>query len=146
MFFLLTVPPARPGHCKLDNLTAVAVTASSSSSAETTDVGEVHDNGIVVHCQAGFDGGLPQTFLLEVRRHDGGELIANQSVTSRPYFRVDGLAPDTLFTLDVYALNAKGRSMPVRLKTQTRKVLTQPASADVKYSFSAGKKLQSSLI
>ena len=37
--------------------------------------------------------------------------------------------------LDVYAINAKGRSAPVRLKTRTRKV-----HADVKYSFSAGKK------
>ena len=37
--------------------------------------------------------------------------------------------------LRVYAINAKGRSPGVRLKTRTRKV-----HADVKYSFSAGKK------
>ena len=61
--------------------------------------------------------------------------MANQSVTSRPRFKVDGLAPNTIFTLDVYAINAKGRSAPVRLKTRTRKV-----HADVKYSFSAGKR------
>ena len=66
-------------------------------------------------------------------RHNGAELVANQSVTSRPRFKVDGLAPNTVFTLDVYAINAKGRSTPVRLKTRTRKV-----HADVKYSFSAG--------
>ena len=107
---------------------------SNRLSSQTTDVAEVHDNGVIIQCQAGFDGGLPQTFLLEVR-HNGAELVANQSVTSRPRFKVDGLAPNTIFTMDVYALNAKGRSKPVRLKTQTRKV-----HADVKYSFSAGKK------
>ena len=107
---------------------------SNRLSSQTTDVAEVHDNGVIIQCQAGFDGGLPQTFLLEVR-HNGAELVANQSVTSRPRFKVDGLAPNTIFTMDVYALNAKGRSKPVRLKTRTRKV-----HADVKYSFSAGKK------
>ena len=106
---------------------------STRLSSQTTDVAEVHDNGVIIQCQAGFDGGLPQTFLLEVR-HNGAELVANQSVTSRPRFKVDGLAPNTIFTMDVYALNAKGRSKPVRLKTRTRKV-----HADVKYSFSAGK-------
>ena len=63
---------------------------------KTTDVNEVnvHGNGgvgivggLVVQCTAGFDGGLPQTFLLEVR-HEGRDLIANQSVASRPYFKV----------------------------------------------------------
>ena len=117
------MPPARPANCKLDNLTATE---------GSPDVAEVHDNSIVVHCQAGFDGGLPQTFLLEVRQN-GGNLIANQSVTSRPFFRLDGLAANSFFTLDVYALNAKGRSIPVRLKIRTRKL-----HADVKYSFSAG--------
>ena len=132
--FHFPVPPSRPSHCKLDNLTAI--TAASGGRGEMspagTDVSEVHENGVVIHCQAGFDGGLPQTFLLEVR-HNGAELVANQSVNSRPRFKVDGLAPNTIFTLDVYAINAKGRSIPVRLKTRTRKV-----HADVKYSFSAG--------
>ena len=113
---------------------------STRLSSQTTDVAEVHDNGVIIQCQAGFDGGLPQTFLLEVR-HNGAELVANQSVTSRPRFKVDGLAPNTIFTMDVYALNANGRLKPVRLKTRTRKV-----HADVKYSFSAGKKAFKKLV
>ena len=68
-------------------------------------------------------------------------LVANQSVTSRPRFKVDGLAPNTIFTMDVYALNAKGRLKPLRLKTRTRKV-----HVDVKYSFSAGKKAFKKLV
>ena len=131
-FFSFLVPPSRPSHCKLDNLTAITAAPGREVSEAGTDVTEVHENGVVIHCQAGFDGGLPQTFLLEVR-HNGAELVANQSVNSRPRFKVDGLAPNTIFTLDVYAINAKGRSIPVRLKTRTRKV-----HADVKYSFSAG--------
>ena len=42
---------------------------------------------LCLDCQAGFNGGLPQTFLLEVR-HNGLDLVANQSVTSRPFFKV----------------------------------------------------------
>ena len=102
--FSLSVPPARPSHCKLNNLTA---------GLETTDVAEVdhgghgghvvggHRGGLLVQCTAGFDGGLPQTFLLEVR-HDGRDLIANQSVASRPYFKVRFyrlyLLPNSKFT------------------------------------------------
>lgn len=127
---LLAVPPARPSNCKLDNLTSGALASEAPA-----DVTEVHDNGIVVHCQAGFDGGLPQTFLLEVRRQDNSGLVANQSVTSRPSFRIDGLPPDTLVYLDIFAVNAKGRSIAVRLKMRTKKI----HQADVKYSFSAGK-------
>ena len=86
--FSLSVPPARPSHCKLDNLTA----GDQGRGGETTDVNEVApvhaiSGGLVVQCTAGFDGGLPQTFLLEVR-HEGRDLIANQSVASRPYFKV----------------------------------------------------------
>ena len=92
--FSLSVPPARPSHCKLDNLTA-----GHLGLQETTDVNEVNHvgssshtvshrgSGLLVQCTAGFDGGLPQTFLLEVR-HEGRDLIANQSVASRPYFKV----------------------------------------------------------
>ncbi len=61
--------------------------------------------------------------------------MANLSVAFRPHFRLVGLAPNTAFTLDVYSMNAKGRSKPVRLKARTRNALP----ADVKYSFSAGK-------
>ena len=72
--FHFPVPPSRPSHCKLDNLTAITATPGAPSrdhSAEIsgnspTDVAEVHDNGVLIYCQAGFDGGLPQTFLLEV--------------------------------------------------------------------------------
>ena len=91
--FSLSAPPARPSHCKLDNLTAGHLDLQ-----ETTDVNEVNHvgghavsslrgRGLLVQCTAGFDGGLPQTFLLEVR-HEGRDLIANQSVASRPYFKV----------------------------------------------------------
>jgi hypothetical protein len=133
-FFLLAVPPARPSGCRLDNSTPSATSSTASEAAITNEVPSSGDS-LVVYCKAGFDGGLPQTFLLEVR-HSGRDLVANQSVTSRPHFRVDGLAPDTAFTLDVYSLNAKGRSTPVRLTARTRKSTGQ---ADVKYSFSAGK-------
>ena len=81
----------------MDNLTA-GDQRGRGAVGKTTDVNEVNVHGgglgiggivggLVVQCTAGFDGGLPQTFLLEVR-HEGRDLIANQSVASRPYFKV----------------------------------------------------------
>lgn len=119
----------------MDNLTSEALTVELEAVNVSSDVVLAsNSDSLVVFCHAGFDGGLPQTFLLEVRRN-GVDLVANQSVASRPHFKVDGLAPDTAFTLDVYSMNAKGRSMPVRLSMHTRKQLP---GADVKYSISAG--------
>ena len=77
-FIFFSVPPARPNNCNLDN---------SSSAYEVNEVTALSDSSLVIDCQAGFNGGLPQTFLLEVR-HNGHDLVANQSVASRPFFKV----------------------------------------------------------
>jgi len=62
-----------------------------------------------VDCVEGFDGGLPQFFLVEVVEVPERRLRFN--ATSRfPSFSIHGLEPGLNFMLQLFAVNAKGRS------------------------------------
>ena len=74
-------------------------------------------DGLRVTCQPGFDGGLPQSFLLEVRLGGGGREASGNAVLGgggsgggdvlsrtrsvRPDFVVSGLAPGTEYSIEV---------------------------------------------
>ncbi|XP_049786327.1 roundabout homolog 3-like [Schistocerca cancellata] len=64
---------------------------------------------VAVQCVEGFDGGQPQSFLLEVVDGASGHLLFNMTQPS-PTFLVDGLAAGQLLQLRVSAFSAKGRS------------------------------------
>jgi hypothetical protein len=64
---------------------------------------------VEVACSAGFDGGLPQHFLLELTASNGGPVRLNQT-SDLPFFFLSDLEPGITFRLAVYAVNAKGRS------------------------------------
>ncbi|XP_052125087.1 nephrin [Frankliniella occidentalis] len=71
-----------------------------------------------VRCFEGFNGGLPQSFLLEVRDPVSQALRAN--VTSGwPAFQVDRLEAGASYQACVYSVNSKGRSDPVILQAST---------------------------
>ncbi|XP_059048007.1 neural cell adhesion molecule 1-B-like [Achroia grisella] len=69
---------------------------------------------VEVWCVAGFDGGLPQTFLLEVYTDDSPTPRARLP-SSEPSWTVRGLEWEVRFRLAAVALNSKGRSPPARL-------------------------------
>lgn len=81
---------------------------------------------VEVRCHAGYDGGLPQEFLLEVY-HGDIDLLANirplYNVTNKdePLFFLTGLqaSVDAGVHVLVYAINAKGRSQPMVLSEVT---------------------------
>ena len=91
---------------------------------------------VEVSCSPSFDGGLPQTFVLEIRHAISLKLVSKEE-KSKPYFRITHLPPETKLSLHLYAYNAKGNSTAVGLETITGKNPHQ--TQDVKYSFSAGK-------
>ncbi|XP_026678990.1 nephrin-like [Diaphorina citri] len=77
-------------------------------------------HGLSVECQSGFDGGLPQTFLLELYNDHSHVRLTN--VTSRePHFTVEGLGSGVGFDIFLYAVNSKGRSEPTILQAHTLK-------------------------
>lgn len=62
-------------------------------------------------CTEGFDGGLPQTFFMEILELPG--LRSRLNVTSYrtpPTFFADGLDPGMSYRIMLYAVNAKGKS------------------------------------
>ncbi|XP_022256240.1 hemicentin-1-like isoform X1 [Limulus polyphemus] len=73
---------------------------------------------ILVECLEGFNGGLEQTFIMEVYTKESGTLYAKVS-SHVPIFLVNGLTPGTFFILLVYAVNRCGRSSVVRISTST---------------------------
>ena len=63
-------PPTQPNLCKLVN--------------QTTDL-------LHVECEAGFDGGLDQTFNLQVIDVASGVVLTNVSNSVKPFFSITGL-------------------------------------------------------
>ena len=80
------------------------------------------NSGFRVLCREGFDGGLPQTFLLEVYE---GEALKSKVTNQHPDFEVAHLAQQAgkaadsavaVLKLYVFARNAKGSSEPFILE------------------------------
>jgi hypothetical protein len=71
-----------------------------------------------VHCSPGFNGGMEQFFLMEVRESQSQVLRYNVSSTV-PRFSVTGLEAGSHYQACVYSFNHKGRSEPVVIQAST---------------------------
>lgn len=91
-------PPATLRNCLVAN--------------QTTD-------SLLVQCEQGYDGGLAQTFHLEVYESTNEHLTANISTVEKPVFLVGDLEIATSYILVLYAANAKGRSNSVAIVAAT---------------------------
>ncbi|KAJ9597409.1 hypothetical protein L9F63_011730, partial [Diploptera punctata] len=76
-------------------------------------------NSVEVSCQPGFDGGLPQYFLLELYSADSGVPRYNLTSSEHPTFFLANLEPDVTFRIAVFAVNSKGRSAGIVLEEVT---------------------------
>uniref|UniRef100_A0AAR5Q314 Ig-like domain-containing protein n=1 Tax=Dendroctonus ponderosae TaxID=77166 RepID=A0AAR5Q314_DENPD len=76
-------------------------------------------SSVEIYCLPGFDGGLPQHFLLEL--YTENSLIPRYNVTAfaEPYFFLDNLETDVIFRMVVFAVNSKGKSNGVVLEEIT---------------------------
>ncbi|KAG7202911.1 hypothetical protein KM043_010052 [Ampulex compressa] len=86
-----------------------------------------------VECTAGFDGGQPQHFLLEVFDQHTGILQANVTSKDNAAFTVQGLEPGKVLNMVLYAVNAKGRSDPTLLEGFTLKVAEKQTGTPVPF-------------
>ena len=77
-------------------------------------------SSLQVSCGSGFDGGLKQTFQLELRDARTSRPIANIS-HDKPEFVVKGLMPGEGYIITIYSVNGKGSSEPVILHAFTMK-------------------------
>lgn len=76
------------------------------------------EDSIRVDCVDGYDGGLVQHFIMEVRDTTQQRLRANLT-NSWPSFTARGLTPGSSFLLVIYSANAKGRSKAVVITAVT---------------------------
>ncbi|XP_011639575.1 nephrin, partial [Pogonomyrmex barbatus] len=88
-----------------------------------------------VECTAGFDGGQPQHFLLEVFDQHTGILQANVTSRENAAFTVQGLEPGRVLNMILYAVNARGRSDPALLEGFTLKVAEKQTGTPVPFEF-----------
>nr|XP_053638917.1 uncharacterized protein LOC128693318 [Cherax quadricarinatus] len=85
---------------------------------------------VQVGCGAGYDGGLPQNFIMEVYETESRKLKSN--VTSKTaVFTVRGLPSGLLLTIIMYAANTKGRSQPSLLQAATLHNINHKHISDV---------------
>ncbi|CAH0384470.1 unnamed protein product [Bemisia tabaci] len=96
-------------------------------------------NSFMVRCSEGFNGGLHQSFIAEVRDFNSQELRAN--VTSPvPRFTIYGLDPSTNYQVHVFAFNQKGRSEPLTIPCDDNLLIgggTLPRQKRTKYEVSS---------
>lgn len=79
-----------------------------------------------IECMEGFDGGLPQSFLMEVLELPSLRLKSNISTyKAPPVFYVEGLEPGASYRIKLYAVNAKGKSDPTIIDPVTIKGVLQ---------------------
>lgn len=74
---------------------------------------------LFVSCGKGFDGGLPQNFLMEVIDAKTQFTVANTTNSISPAFTVTGLRPGTGYIVSVQAFNSKGSSNPMQIHAFT---------------------------
>ncbi|XP_076030186.1 uncharacterized protein LOC143018581 [Oratosquilla oratoria] len=84
-----------------------------------------------VRCSAGFDGGLAQTFILELYEPNGSKLLANVS-NQTPVFSVPDMPPGMTVNAVVYPYNGKGRGGMVSFNAYTLKDVAERRTAAVK--------------
>lgn len=72
-----------------------------------------------VRCNEGFNGGLPQSFMLEVRESHTQEMRANMTSPVARFNVTNGLEPGAHYQAAVYAYNPKGKAEPVILQAAT---------------------------
>ncbi|XP_050702989.1 serine/arginine repetitive matrix protein 2-like [Eriocheir sinensis] len=111
--------------------------AATPEPVNNCTVENVSSTSASVRCQAGWDGGLAQTFTLSVtpaasaskpgtREDDGRKeaaprVLANTSTAPKPEFFLTGLEPGTKYVLTIMGVNKKGESEPMHLAIFTLK-------------------------
>ncbi|XP_060532294.1 nephrin-like isoform X2 [Cylas formicarius] len=82
-----------------------------------------------IRCSEGFNGGLTQAFLLEVRESHSQDIRSNLT-SSAARFTVNNLVPGEQYQAVVSAYNSKGRSEPVIIQASTLRLPEKQLTAE----------------
>lgn len=90
--------PSAPYNCTVFNITA---------------------SGLQVSCLQGYDGGLAQSFHIQVHQSKTDKIVFNATSQWSSNFSVHSLEPGTAYELHIWSGNEKGRSSSVLLLAET---------------------------
>ncbi|KAJ9581207.1 hypothetical protein L9F63_023612, partial [Diploptera punctata] len=82
-----------------------------------------------VNCAPGFNGGMEQSFLMEVRESQS-QVLRYNFTSLKPVFSVTGLEPGAQYQACVYSFNHKGRSEPVVVQAATLRLPEKQLTAE----------------
>ncbi|KAG7295240.1 hypothetical protein JYU34_022218 [Plutella xylostella] len=94
--------------------------ADKPSSPKACEITNVTYDSLTLNCTPGHDGGIRQTFLLQVFDMGTGLLLANLT-NEEPEFQVTGLSTNNALSVAVRGRNKKGSSEPLTLATSLLK-------------------------
>jgi immunoglobulin superfamily member 9B len=94
-----------------NNLCRIFLIAGRPDQVHNCTITNISMTSLSIRCSEGFNGGLAQQFMLEVKDSGTSELRANYS-SPVARFTVNSLIPNTIYLASVYAFNSKGRSDP----------------------------------
>ncbi|XP_044745914.1 nephrin isoform X2 [Coccinella septempunctata] len=98
------------------------VIAGRPSQLQNCTISNQTFESLQVFCVEGFDGGLPQSYLMEVFELPSLRPRVNLTTyRTPPTFAVEGLDPGINYKIVLYAVNAKGRSEPTVIESVTFK-------------------------
>ena len=111
--FCLQGRPATLTDCRVFATGDDGGKAGSSTNNTITKAGSETGLNVRVSCREGFDGGLPQTFLLEVYEMDE---LKTKVTNQQPDFEIAGFNANGHVKMFVFAQNGKGSSEPFILE------------------------------
>ncbi|PSN53391.1 hypothetical protein C0J52_03815 [Blattella germanica] len=82
-----------------------------------------------MNCAPGFNGGMEQSFLLEVRESQS-QILRYNMTSIKPMFSVTGLEAGSHYQACVYSYNHKGRSEPVVVQASTLRLPEKQLTAE----------------
>ncbi|XP_058059775.1 neural cell adhesion molecule 1 [Anopheles bellator] len=97
------------------------IAAGRPDQVHNCTVANVSMTSLAVRCYEGFNGGLAQSFFLELRDSHTQEVRFNNT-SPLPRFAVPNLHPSVIYQLAVYAFNSKGRSEPYVMSAATQRL------------------------
>ena len=78
-----------------------------------------------IACIAGFNGGLPQNFTIEVIENDTEEVVVYTAKATDPFFSVINLKDSTDYRVYITPFNMKGKGQP-QIKNTIVRTNTEP--------------------
>ena len=87
-------------------------------------------DSVLISCTPGYDGGLKQSFVLEVYERRKEQLIKNLTQDDDPGFRLESLSPKTPYAFVIYSYNMKGKSARTSVNYQITAVLPQDSASN----------------